>query len=501
MTVLAVAWSVTRVPVYQAQAKLFVSIRTADASVGELQQGNTYAQQVVKSYVEVVNTSIVMDQVASELGGGISPDAVSKHVTASSPANSVLIFIAATDSDPEMSAKIANTTSSVFADVIVNLLEKPAEGAAPRVQIELVQPAQAPGSPISPNISRNVALGFLLGLLLGLGIAVLRSVLDVRINSKRDVAQVTDLPILGGIIRDNKASERPLIVQDAPNGPRAEAFRQLRTNLRFLKVEGNPHSFVITSGAAAEGKSTIASNLAITLAEAGSSVCLVDGDLRKPRVADLFGIEGGVGVTDVIIGRVDLSKALQQWGREGLWLLPSGHRPPNPSELLGSAEMAQILKELESQFDYVIVDAPPVLVVTDAALISRSVGGTIVIAAAGKTKRPELASALEALSTIGARVLGIVLTMIPEKGPDSYGYAAYSYGDTHPGVPVSSFDTVLSGADRRSKSVAWSDLKVPAVPSHAASRSVAGGGVPLDAAPKKVVGTSSEDTKGQSEGL
>ena len=315
--------------------------------------------------------------------------------------------------------------------MIEGQLEKPSTGSPARVQIDVVQPAQVPESPISPNVLRNLTLGFLLGLMGGMGIAALRSVLDVRINRRADVASVTDTPILGAIVRDPNVASRPLLVQDDPRSPRAEAFRQLRTNLQFLKVEGNPRSFVVTSSGAAEGKSTTAANLAVALSETGASVILVDGDLRKPRVAELFGIEGGVGLTDVIIGRVAAGAAIQAWGPNALSILPSGHRAPNPSELLGSTEMEALLQELGRTYEYVIVDAPPVLVVTDAAVISQSVGGALMVAAAGKTTKPQLEAALQSLDTVGARVLGVILTMIPEKGPDSYGFEQYSYGEVH----------------------------------------------------------------------
>lgn len=432
-TALTAAWTLTRTPVYQAQSKLYVSVRTGDASVGELQQGTNYARQAVASYVDIVTTSIVTDQVAAQLDGGLTSQQVAGKLSASSPSNTVLINIAATDTDPAVAAEIANTTSAVFSEVVTDQLEKPSEGSPARVQIDVVEPAQVPSTPISPNAQRNIVLGLLLGLMLGFGVAILRSVLDVRINSRNDVAAVTDTPILGGIIRDPHASDHPLIVQDDPLGPRAEAFRQLRTNLQFLRVEGNPHSFVITSAGASEGKTTTAANLAIALSETQASVCLVDGDLRKPRVADLFGIEGGVGLTDVIIGRQSVGDAIQAWGPHRLGILPAGHRPPNPSELLGSREMEALLAALTDAYDYVIVDAPPVLVVTDAALISQSVGGALMVAAAGKTKKPQLEAALESLKTIDSRVLGIILTMVPEKGPDSYGFSTYSYGELHQG--------------------------------------------------------------------
>ena len=424
----AAAWSMIQTPKYQATSQLYVSVRTGDASVGDLSQGTNFVRSAVTSYVDVVGTAIVMDQVSEELGGALSPAELASAVSASSPTNTVLINISATDSDPEQAALIANTTSAVFADVVTNQLERPSEGAPARVQVDVVQPAQVPGGAISPNVTRNLALGFMLGLMLGLGLAVLRSVLDTKIRTRQDVASITDDPVLGRIVFDPDSTTRPLLVQDDPTSPRAEAFRAFRTNLQFLKVEGNPRSFVFTSAGPSEGKSTTAANLAIAIAQAGSTVCLVDGDLRKPRVADLMGVEGAVGVTDILIGRVTLAEALQGWGQPNLVVLPAGHRPPNPSELLGSQEMGDLISNLRAQFDYVIIDAPPVLVVTDAALIAKDVGGALMVTAVGGTRRDALSDALGTMERIDARVLGIVMTMVPTKGADSYGYAAYTYG-------------------------------------------------------------------------
>lgn len=430
-TALAAAWTMTRTPVFQAKSQLYVSVRAGEGSISELQQGTSFARQAVTSYVDVVTTAIVMDQVSAELGGTPKASELAAQVSASSPTNTVLINIAASDSDPVVAAEIANVTSAVFADVVTNQLETPDAGAPARVRIDVVQPAQVPSSPVSPNVQRTVMLGFLLGLMAGLAIAVLRDVMDTRIRTRESVASITNDPVLGRIVYDPDATERPLIVLDDPTSPRSEAFRTLRTNLQFLRVEGNPHSFVITSSGPSEGKSTTAANLAISIAEAGSSVCIVDADLRKPRISEIFAIEGAVGVTDVLIGRVTLDRALQTWGNPNLYILPAGHRPPNPSELLGSTEMADLLRVLQQQFDYVIVDAPPVLAVTDAALVSKHVGGALMIAAVGRTRKDGLRDALQAMERIDARVLGIVMTMVPVKGPDGYGYAAYTYGDAH----------------------------------------------------------------------
>nr|WP_281364387.1 CpsD/CapB family tyrosine-protein kinase [Microcella alkalica] len=253
-------------------------------------------------------------------------------------------------------------------------------------------------------------------------------VLDTRIRGQRDVEALTTAPIIGGIAYDPSAVKRPLIVHDDPHSPRAEAFRTLRTNLQFLDIEPGARSFVVTSSVPAEGKSTTSANLAIALADSGARVVIIDGDLRRPKLAEYMGLEGAVGLTDVLIQRVSLADALQPWGRRGLTVLPAGSVPPNPSELLGSRAMQSLVHALEQEFDVVIIDMPPLLPVTDAALVSKMTKGALVVAAAGKTDRGELQGAIAALENVGAKVSGVIITMLPTKGPDAYGYGRYGYG-------------------------------------------------------------------------
>ncbi|GAA4379016.1 polysaccharide biosynthesis tyrosine autokinase [Agromyces bauzanensis] len=428
----AAVYSILVTAKYEATTELYVSVRSGDsAATGDLVQGTNFARQAVTSYVDVVDSAIVLDRVIEQLALDTTSGELAAKVEASSPLNTVLIEIVVTDSDPEAAAEIANAVGSNFADVVVNDLEKPEGEALSLVKIETIQPATVPESASSPNVPLNLALGALVGLAIGIGIAVLRSVLDTRIHSLHDISQITDAPLLGGIALDPDARTRPLIVHADPHNPRAESFRSLRTNLQFVNIEGGPRSFVVSSAGPGEGKTTTTANLAISLAETGASVALIDGDLRLPKVAEYLSIEGGVGLTDVLIGRAELVDVLQKWGRGRLYVLPSGRIPPNPSELLGSAAMATVLATLTEQFDYVLIDAPPLLLVTDAAVISKLAGGAILVAASGATKKQELAGAVRALEAIGSRLLGVVVTMLPTKGPDSYGYGNYTYGVTH----------------------------------------------------------------------
>lgn len=428
----AAVYSLFATPKYEATTELYVSVRSGDSAVtGDLVQGTNFARQAVTSYVDVVDSAIVLDRVIEQLALDQTSNGLATQIQASSPLNTVLIQIVVTDSDPKAAAEIANAVGSNFAEVVVNDLEKPEGEAASLVKIETIQPATVPASASSPNVPLNLLLGAIVGLAIGVGISVLRSVLDTRIHSLHDITQITDKPLLGGIALDPDARTRPLIVHADPRNPRAESFRSLRTNLQFVNIEGGPRSFVISSAGPGEGKSTTTANLAISLAETGAKVALIDGDLRMPKIAEYLSIEGGVGLTDVLIGRADLVDVLQKWGRGKFFVLPAGRIPPNPSELLGSAAMANLLATLTEQFDYVLIDSPPLLLVTDAAVVSKLAGGAILVAASGSTKKQELAGAVRALEAIGSRLLGIVVTMLPTKGPDSYGYGNYTYGVTH----------------------------------------------------------------------
>ena len=446
------AYSLAQTPQYQTSTQLYVSVRSEDAATGDLVQGTNFARQIVTSYVEVVPTALVLQPVIDELDLEMTVPELAAHISAEAPLNTVNISISVTDADPELAAAIADSTATSLASAVSTTLEPPTSaGAASPVELTVTQPALVPTSPSSPRIPLNIALGALIGLALGIGVAVLRSVLDTRVRTLHDIEQLTDAPLLGGIAFDPDAPKRPLIVQADPRSPRSESFRALRTNLQFLNVEDGPRSFVVSSSAPGEGKSTTTANLAIALAETGARVALIDGDLRLPRIAAYMGIEGGVGLTSVLIGKVELADALQRWGKGQLFVLPSGPVPPNPSELLGSTAMDHVLAALTEHFDYVLIDAPPLLLVTDAAVMSKKTRGVIMVAASGKARKQELQGAIKTLHTAGGTLLGVVVTMLPTRGPDSYGYGAYTYGSTHAAIGEEDVQALSPHSSRRER--------------------------------------------------
>ena len=196
-------------------------------------------------------------------------------------------------------------------------------------------------------------------------------------------------------------------------------------------MSGRAHTIVVTSSLPGEGKSTTATNLAIALAQAGKSVCLIDADLRRPMVGEYLGLDRAAGLTTALVGAADISDLLQPWGSDRLCVLTSGQIPPNPSELLGSTEMRELLAGLEKDFDSIIIDAPPLLPVTDAAVLSQHVGGVVLVAGSQKIRQQDLAKSLKALEMVGANLLGVVLNWLPVKGPDAYAYGYYS-GESTP---------------------------------------------------------------------
>ena len=451
---LAALFTLTRTPVYQAQSTVFVSTQ-AGGTVAEMQQGQNFTQSRVTTYANLVTTPIVMNPVIAELDLETTAGRLAVSVSAASPLNTTLITITVEDTDALRAAEIANALAASLTNAVESI-ETPNDSDTSPVRLTRVKDALPPLAPSSPNPPLNLVLGGLIGLALGIGIAVLRAVLDTRVRTPQDVELVTDAPLIGAIAFDPKAKDRPLIVHADPLSPRAESFRALRTNLQFLDMGGRS-SFVVTSSVPSEGKSTTTINLAIALADAGKKVALLDTDLRKPKVAEYLGIEGGAGLTDVLIGRVRVGEVMLPWGDRSLYVLPAGKIPPNPSELLGSAQMASLLEVLERDFDVVLCDAPPLLPVTDAAILARATSGALVIVSAGRTNRHQLSGAIDALQTVGAKVAGVVLSMVPTRGPDAYAYSyGYGYGGT------GHYGYAQTRAARKSRGKAAAAPKAPA---------------------------------------
>jgi polysaccharide biosynthesis transport protein len=411
---------------YTATTSLFFAV--AGSSVSDLAQGSDFAAQQMSSYAKVATSPLVLEPVVQQLALPTTAAELEESVEVTVPPETVTLEIAVTDADPRGAATIANAVAATLGKVAADLSPSRKDGSE-AVRATTLAVAQVPVEPSSPNIPRNLAIGLLLGLLLGTGIAVLRQMLDTKVRSEEDVRTLTDTPILGVVAFDQKVPRHPVILRDEPLAAPSEAVRRLRTNLQFIDAANRPKSIVLTSSIPGEGKSTMAINLAVSLADTGARVILVDGDLRRPSIAEYAGIEGSVGLTTVLIGRADLEDVVQPLGTT-LDLLPAGQLPPNPSELLGSPAMAGLLDRLTKSYDTVLLDSSPLLPVTDAAVLTKLADGALVVVGADRIHRPQLQETLGSLQTAGAHVLGIVLNKIDRQEAGTYSYYGGGYAPT-----------------------------------------------------------------------
>lgn len=406
---------------YTATSELLVSA-VATSNQTDLNQGSAFAQSRVKSYVAVVTSPDVLDKVRSDLSLSMSNEDLKSRLTATAQADTTLLSISATDSSAALSASIANSAARAFITVAEDF-ETPAGSASSTIKVLITTPALAPSSPQSPNVPVNVAIGLFLGLLVGLSGAALRELLDVSIKAPEDLATTASAPLLAAIVADTQTHRQPIAAKVNARGPRAEGFRQLRTNLQFVDVDHPPRVISVNSAVPGEGKTATAINIAAALAESGAKVCLVDADLRRPMIAEVMGLVSDVGLTSVLIGHVPLAEAVQEVGT--LRVLTSGPLPPNPSELLASNHTQDLIRSIAAEHDFVIVDTAPLLPVADGAEVAAAADGSILVARWGSTTFAQVRRSTEALERVDARLLGVVLNRVPGRFAGAYGYTYY----------------------------------------------------------------------------
>jgi capsular exopolysaccharide synthesis family protein len=413
-------------PSYSASAKLYVS-SPADSTSVDVNAANAYlkglaVQQRMSSYVQIASSYQVLAPVVKKLGLPYGWEHLRSKVSVSNPTTTVLLDVSASDSNADQAARLANAVAGRMSTYI-RTLEGSATSQSP-ITATVFQPAFAPSSPSSPRTTLYLIAAALIGAAVGIALALVRDSLDASIKSTEEVADQFNAVALGSVPYDRETSKRPIAVSSGRGPGRAEAFRQIRTNLQFAQIDEQPRSILVTSAVAEEGKTMVACNIAVTLAQLGVDVVLLEGDLRRPRVAEYMGVERAVGLTSVLMGWTHWSEALQDWGGDDVRLrvLASGPTPPNPSEMLAGEAMDRLMTELEDQCDVVIIDGPPLLPVADSAVLAASASGTIVVVRQGRTKRQQIERALAALDAVDARLYGLVLNMARK---DSVGIGSY----------------------------------------------------------------------------
>jgi capsular exopolysaccharide synthesis family protein len=408
--------------VYASSAKIYLRA-TQPASASTNNQVTTYAVSAadLATYLDVLTSPSVIDPLRARLGlAPGTPVSLSGEVSQTSN----MMTITATGGDPQLVARVATEAGPVLAEVAKKFSPLLASNGQ-SVEADTIVPASVPGAPTSPNARRNLALGGLLGLALGVGLALLRHTLDTKVRSADDIKALSNRPILGDLPMVKSAKDGLLSLDNDPHGRHAESIRRLRTNILFVDVTTAGHSFDITSSVPGEGKTTTTINLALAMADASSKVLLIDGDLRNPSVASTMGLDGSFGLTTLLLGQADPEDVIQRWRETSLHVLPAGPVPPNPSELLGSEPMEVLFGKLSHDYDFILVDSPPVVPVIDAVLINKLTHGLIMVVGAERTKKRDLASAVQSLETVDVPVAGFALNMVSSSSSAAHRYGYY----------------------------------------------------------------------------
>lgn len=444
---LAAAFAIVTPREYTANADVFVQV-SGGSSTSDVAAATNYSQQQARNFSAVATREIVLQSVIDDLGLDVTVPQLRTQVSTVVPLNSTMITISGTDRSADTAADIANSVAAELTAVVPSLTPEVVGESTVRMQI--IENATPPTKPSSPNVPLLLVLGLLAGLVLAAVVVAFRAAVGTRIHSADQATAITGAATIGTIAFDKTAGSAPVPVAEGGWSRRAEEYRQLRTNLRYLQPDTDHKVFVVTSSVPGEGKSTTTVNMAAALAASGLRVGLVEADLRRPSLADIMDMTSGPGLTGVLTDQIALDDAFQSWGDDGLQVLLAGDTPPNPSELIESARGADIFLRLRQRFDVTIIDSPPLTAVSDAAALARQLGGAVLVVGSRRVRVRELRRAVDRLSTIGVRVEGLVFNFasIPRADRYEYGY-----------VPSARTESSVAGASPSSVAAAPDELQ------------------------------------------
>lgn len=474
---------------FQGEAKVLISESDSSAALfGQiLPELSSQPERALQTQVQLMQLRPLAENTVRRLGLEMTPQDLLEDVEVSAVGQTNVVWVRAQSEDPDRAALIANTLAdeyvkwsretkreslSAAAEEVEQRLKQAksevlelgrkiqAQGKSDDLAAELaiatgsyttlaekleqlrineqlevgsgrlVSPAVEDLKPIAPQPFRNTLLGAVVGLVFGFGMAFLYEYLDNTIKSSEEAERLYGAPVLGIVPLEKyeKGVKRRLTIVESPGSAAAEAYRVLRNSLDFINFERDLKTVLITSAAPGEGKSTVAANLAASLAQAGKKVVLVSCDFRRPTTDQFYGVNNMIGLSDVLLGTHSMKAALQRPGDDQLLVMTAGKMPPNPSELLGSTKMKEIIESLEEWADWVIVDSPPLLAVADPVSVARWVDGVLMVSRAGESTKEAATKGVELLSKVGARVIGVAVWGLDEtRNRPGYGYG-YGYG-------------------------------------------------------------------------
>ncbi len=387
-------------------------------------------QRVVETNLQLTSLPELANVTAKEIGD-MSGEEVEESIEASQQGESDIIQIKATSSDPEKAAEIANT----FAEEFIVFREDASNGDGELVsKVQLVERAKVEDTPVSPNPVRNIVFGGLIGLALGIGLALLLEQLDRRVKRQDDLPEVTGLPLLATVPK-REAFDSKHLGDGSLSPAEAEIFLMLRANLRYFNVRKDIRSVLVTSAGPGEGKTMISLGLALGAAMSGERVLLVEADMRDPSLADALDTGSAQGLSWLLstpnaqfaqaIATVDARVLAQFAGNAKMDVLPAGPIPPNPTELIASGRMRELLAKAGAEYDFVVIDTPPIMAVADAIPLVSAVSGVLAVSGLGVSTRTSANDLAEQLERMEAPTLGLIANFATSTGRD---YEGYGYG-------------------------------------------------------------------------
>ncbi|KAA1421458.1 polysaccharide biosynthesis tyrosine autokinase [Nocardioides humilatus] len=414
-------------PKYESSSRVIVSVNAGTA--GEASQATYFLQNRVTSYADLAKSTELAGRVINTLDLDMTPQELSNEISTEVVQATSVLKITVKDEDAHQAQTIADVVTSEFT-AYAEEIETIGEGGESQIALNVTDQPEYNPNPVEPNTILNMLAGGLIGLLLGIGLAVSRELLDRTVRTADHIAEVTDAPVLASIGFDNEIRSAPLLTDLGAFAARTEAFRLLRTNLQFIDIDQRARVLVVTSAVPGEGKTMTSTNLAVALAQTGRTVLVIDADLRRPRVASTLGVDPAIGLTTALVGKAEIEDAIQVHEPSGLHVLASGAKPPNPTEILQSRVTHDLIRRLRQSYDMIIIDAPPLLPVADASVLSTLADGSILVVRHGQTNRDQITEAVNRLSQVGGRLYGVVVNMVAKRAIGSYYY--YYYEETSP---------------------------------------------------------------------
>jgi len=389
-------------PVYQASTTLIVERKDSQTVVdpalaaAQVLVNNSVLQQHIKNNIEIAKSRTVEKNVLKELNSSLTVEDLDKLITVTQVKATDLLSIDVTNTDPALAASIANSTAQQFSKAVT------------QDNLKIVDAADVPIYPVTPKKSQNVFFAFLVGLIASLSLVFVQEYLDNSIKTSSDVKTSLGIPCLGLI----GTASHSLMTLEEPKSTISESYRSIRTNLEFESLDSVTRKLLITSAGPGEGKSFTVANLAVSMAQSGKSVLIIDADLRNPTQHKLFGLANRQGLSEALTQEQDVRDYLQETAVPGLRVLTGGPVPSNPAELVGSDRMKRLIEAVSGQFDRVIIDTPAVIEVTDATILAQQVDGVILVLASGVVNKGNAQTAKEHLENVGAKMLGAVLNKV-----------------------------------------------------------------------------------------